>query len=77
MKRFVSISLAVFICFCMLVATERPAYAYVDPGSGLLALQGLASAAAAFGYFMRRRIVSLFTRSSTSAPKDGNSAKAA
>ena len=76
MKRFVSISLAVFICFCLMIATANQAHAYVDPGSGLLALQGLASAAAAFGYFMRRRIASLFTR--TPAPsKNGDPAKAA
>ena len=61
MKRLVSLSLSVFIFLCMLVATERQAYAYVDPGSGLIALQGLASAAAAFGYFMRRRIRLLFS----------------
>ncbi len=33
--------------------------AYVDPGSGLLALQSIASIAAACGYFFRRRIRSL------------------
>jgi hypothetical protein len=60
MKRFVSISLSVFIFLCMLVATERQAYGYVDPGSGMIALQSIASVAAAFGYFMRSRIRSLF-----------------
>jgi len=82
MKRLLSVSLAVFICLCMLVATERQAYAYVDPGSGLLALQSIASVAAAFGYFMRRRIRSLFARpeeTKTALPVEdkGNSAKAA
>jgi hypothetical protein len=50
----------VFCCICLVVATERRAYAYVDPGSGLLALQSIASVAAAVGYFMRRRIAGLF-----------------
>lgn len=62
MKRFLSLSLAVVCCICLLVATERRAYAYVDPGSGLLAIQSIASVAAATGYFMRRKIAALFGR---------------
>lgn len=64
MKRLVSFTLAAFIGFCLLVATDRRAYGYVDPGTGLLALQSFASAMAAAGYFMRRRIKALFTRKS-------------
>jgi hypothetical protein len=60
MKRLISFSLSVFCCICLVVATDRHAYAYVDPGSGLLALQSIAAAGAAFGYFMRRRIALLF-----------------
>jgi hypothetical protein len=48
--------LSIFTCFCLLVATDRRALASVDPTSGLLALQTLASAMAAVGYFMQRRI---------------------
>ena len=82
MKRFASISLAVFIFFCMLIATERQAYAYVDPGSGLLALQGLASGMAATAYYFRRRIMMLFSREGSKqavpvAAKNGSTAKAA
>lgn len=62
MKRVISLSLAVFTCLCLMVATERQALAYVDPGSGMLALQSLASIAAAAGYFMRKRIRALFGR---------------
>jgi hypothetical protein len=36
--------------------------AYVDPGSGLLALQSIASMMAAAVFFLRRRIMKLFTR---------------
>ena len=61
MKRlFLSLSLALFIAFSLSVATARPAYGYVDPGSGFLAVQTIASVAAAFGYFLRRRIAAFF-----------------
>jgi hypothetical protein len=62
MKRLVSISLGIFTCICLIVASERRAFGYVDPGSGLLAIQSIASVMAAFGYFMRRRIMRLFGR---------------
>lgn len=61
MKKISSIVLAMFIGFCLLVATDRKAYGYVDPGTGMIALQSVASMAAAAGYFMRRRIKALFS----------------
>lgn len=64
----VSVSLTIFSCLCLVVATERRAYAYIDPGSGFLALQSIASVMAAMGYFLRRRIMSLFTRNKTKKP---------
>jgi hypothetical protein len=60
MNRFLSLSLAVFTCFWALVATSRNAWGYVDPGSGLLALQTFASVMAACGFFLRRRLKSFF-----------------
>ena len=62
MKRFLSVSLAIFSCLCLVVATERRAYAYVDPGSSVMALQAVASMMAATGFFLRKRIKALFTR---------------
>jgi hypothetical protein len=62
MKRFISISLAVFCCVCLLISTERSAYAYIDPGSGMMALQTITAGLAAAGYFMRRKISALFGR---------------
>jgi hypothetical protein len=62
MKRFLSISLAVFCCFCLMIATERRAYAYIDPGTGMMALQTITASLAAAGYFMRRKIAALFGR---------------
>jgi hypothetical protein len=81
MKRLISTSLAIFIFFCMLIATERQAFGYVDPGSGILALQSLASVLAAFAYFLRRRIRLLFSRNAASSEtvmaREGKSANAA
>lgn len=63
MKRLISVSLSILSVAGMLVATEHRATAftgYVDPGSGLLAIQCIASAFATACYFMRRRIAALF-----------------
>jgi hypothetical protein len=62
MKRFISFSLAIFITLCMIVGSERRAWGYVDPGSGLIALQTIASVVAAYAYYVRRRIHAFFTR---------------
>jgi hypothetical protein len=73
MKSFISISLAALTCFCLLVASERRAWGYVDPGSGLLALQSAASVVAAGAYFLRRRIMALFNRTPKETAADGSS----
>ena len=65
MKRLLSISLAIFTTLCLVVATERQAWGYVDPGTGLLALQSIPSVVAAFGYLLRRRIKALFKGKTT------------
>jgi len=69
MKRVISFSLSIFSCLCLLLATERRAFAYVDPGSGYMALQAIASVMAAMGYFLRTRIKSLFSRNKPIAAK--------
>jgi O-antigen/teichoic acid export membrane protein len=46
---------------------ERPAYAYADPGTGLLAVQAAGSALVATGWYLRRKIYSLFR--SSDAPR--------
>jgi hypothetical protein len=64
MRRFGSISLAVFAIVFLLLATERKALGfsgYVDPGSGLLALQCITSVVVATSYYLRRRIRAFFT----------------
>ncbi len=62
MKRLISVALTLFCCLCLMLATERRAMAYVDPGSGLLALQSIGSMLAAVGFFLRRRILRLFRK---------------
>jgi hypothetical protein len=70
-KRFLSVAsgfLAIVSCLCLVVATEPRAYAYVDPGSGFMALQAIASVMAAAGYFLRTRIKALFIRNTVKKP---------
>ena len=62
MKRFTLMVFAVLIAFCFVLASQGRAWGYVDPGSGLLALQGFATATAGVLYYMRRRIMAFFSR---------------
>ncbi|MDP9039867.1 MAG: hypothetical protein M3O02_11445 [Acidobacteriota bacterium] len=62
MKRLTSLTLTVLMLFCVLVSSERRAWAYVDPGTGLIALQTFASVLAASAYVARRKIRSWFGR---------------
>ena len=41
---------------------ELPAYAYADPGTGLLAIQAAGSAMVATGWYLRRKIYALLRR---------------
>jgi hypothetical protein len=47
---------------------ERPAYAYADPGTGLLAIQAAGSALVAAGWYLRKKIYSLFRRAAPAKP---------
>lgn len=53
------------MCVGVLLMAERPAYAYADPGTGLLAIQALGSAMVAAGWYLRRKIAGLFQRTGT------------
>ncbi len=48
--------------FSFSLALERRAYAYVDPGSGLLMLQAAGTVLTGVLFTLRKRIKSLFTR---------------
>jgi hypothetical protein len=50
------------IAIGMTLVFEQPAYAYADPGTGLLAIQAAGSALVAVGWYLRRKIHALFHR---------------
>jgi hypothetical protein len=43
----------------VLLLFQQPAYAYTDPGTGLLAIQAVGSALIATGWYLRRKIYTL------------------
>jgi hypothetical protein len=49
--------------FFLSLSLERKAYGYVDPGSGLLILQGIGTVLTGVLFTLRRRIKALFVRS--------------
>jgi hypothetical protein len=57
----------VFMILGALLLFERPAYAYADPGTGLLAIQAAGSALVATGWYLRRKIYALFHRGAPQA----------
>lgn len=46
--------------FAIIGVSARPAYAYVDPGSGLFFLQVIGSTFLGFAFLVRRRVGKLF-----------------
>jgi hypothetical protein len=58
--KYFAITLVLFVALSF--ALERQAYAYVDPGSGLLIFQGISATVSATLFYFRRRIRSLFVR---------------
>lgn len=58
---YVFVTLAML--FCLSLSVERKAYGYVDPGSGLLILQGIGTVLTGVLFTLRRRIKALFIRS--------------
>jgi hypothetical protein len=55
-----SFSLKVFLMVALFCAFTQPAYAYVDPGSGLLAVQIIGSTFAGLIFLIRGRLRRLF-----------------
>jgi hypothetical protein len=53
---------SVLIFAGLVILFERPAYAYADPGTGLLAIQAAGSALIASGWYLRRKISSWLRR---------------
>ncbi len=63
--KYVAVTAALFfaVSFCL----EQQAYAYVDPGSSLLIFQSISAMITGALFYFRKRLKSLFTRSSTSS----------
>lgn len=60
--KYFAVTAALFVAlgFCF----ERPAYAYVDPGSSLLIFQSVSAMITGTLFFFRRRLKALFTKTS-------------
>jgi len=58
--RLLLIVLGVFQVLVLFLAAEKPAYAYADPGSGLLLLQIASSTVAGALFILRARLRKLF-----------------
>jgi hypothetical protein len=54
--RICHIFLSMCLLFSILCLLERPAHAYVDPGSGLLAFQAFSALVAGAVFSVRRRV---------------------
>ena len=61
--KYFAVTAALFIAlgFCF----ERPAYAYVDPGSSLLIFQSISAMITGTLFFFRRRLKALFSKPSS------------
>jgi hypothetical protein len=56
----------------VLCSTAQPAYAYVDPGSGVLLLQIIGSTFAGITFLLRKRVRQFFERFGRSSTKEGD-----
>jgi hypothetical protein len=66
MRKLLFIFPILLIVVGFLFLFEQPAYAYADPGTGLLAIQAMGSALVATGWYLRRKIYALLHRRSAS-----------
>ena len=76
MKQFrARAAVAVVMFLIVAFSFERRAYAYTDPGSGLLALQYLLSLAAGGLFYFRRSLAKLFRLRSRENPPEKDSSE--
>jgi len=61
-------AVTVAMLFSLCLALEPKAYAYIDPGSGLLMLQAAGTILTGILFTLRRRIKSLFSRNRPEPP---------
>ena len=69
MQRLASVLFAFLLLVSVMVAAEPRAFAYVDPGSGLVIYQTVGALATAGLFWFRRRFKTLFTRNSATVEK--------
>jgi O-antigen/teichoic acid export membrane protein len=62
MKKLLEIASIALMVVGAALLFERQAYAYADPGTGLLAIQAVGSALVASGWYLRKKIYSLLHR---------------
>lgn len=55
------LSYDILLVLVVLCALAKPAYGYVDPGSGLFALQVITTTFAGVGFLVRKRLRNLFS----------------
>jgi hypothetical protein len=65
--RYFAVTLMLLVALSF--AFERQAYAYVDPGSGLLIFQGISAVFSGALFYFRRRLKSLFVKAPKSIPQ--------
>ena len=65
MKKLLQIIPILLVVVGAMMLFEQPAYAYADPGTGLLAIQAVGSAFVATGWYLRRKILAFFRKEST------------
>jgi hypothetical protein len=58
--KYFAVTLALFLVLGVFL--ERPAYAYVDPGSSLLVFQSISAMITGALFYFRRRLKALITR---------------
>lgn len=69
MRRLLQASSLVLIAAGAILLFQRAAYAYADPGTGLLAIQAVGSGLIAAGWYLRRKIHALFRRGAPDEPQ--------
>lgn len=70
MRLAVRIIFAVLLFSALTVSFEQAAYAYVDPGSGLLIMQTIGSMFACAAIYFRRNILGFFQRTPAESERD-------
>lgn len=68
MRRLVLTIMNTALFFALGASLERRAYAYVDPGTGLLLFQSAGAAVSGVLFYFRRRLKRLFRLSSSERP---------